>query len=213
MFFIAVLVFVLAASVIDALLLVLTSRLVSRSSLTFGSAFRAAFLAHAVLGLVILALPLFGIRWRILSSPIATALLPLTSVVLLVTFLTWLGKRTDGDSVGLRHAAIAAVLASSAGYALGWIAWKNYAPSELASSRSSVSEQGFLLDPRSQLCSRNLARMLSDTGSGPKPGATREFEQRLEQDARTKGITMEEALKQELRKLGAKPPVGCDHLE
>lgn len=60
---------------------------------------------------------------------------------------------------------------------------------------------------------KSLAVILSDTGSGPQSGAEEEFERRLEQDARARAISMEAALKQELRKLGSQPPLGCAHLD
>lgn len=213
MFFLALFAFALAASAMTALLLVLASRLLLGVSLTFGSAFKAAFLGFAVLGLVELALLLAGIRLtRVLSSPTAAVLLPLVYEVLLVIFLVWLGKTTDDEPMNLRQSAIAVVVASLVGFAIGWVGWKVYLPSDLTASRAGGSGQGFELPARSQICLRNLASILSDTGSGPKPGAAREFEQRLEQDARSRGISMEEALKQELRKLGAQPPTGCAHL-
>ena len=214
MFFIAIFALALAACALNAILLALASRLVLRVSLTFGSAFKASFLVLAVGALIALALQLAGIRlWRAFSSPIADALPLLIGVALQASFLAWLGKTTDGDSVSLRQAAIAVMLASLVGYAIGWMAWKAYAPPGLAPSQSDVSGQTLQLNARSQLCLRNLSQMLSDTGSGPKPGAASEFQQRLEQDARTRAITMEEALKQELRRLGTKPPFGCDHLK
>ena len=213
MFFLALFAFALAASAMTALLLVLASRLLLGAALTFGSAFKAAFLGFAILLLMVLALQLAGIRLaRAASSPVGSVLLPIANVALMVVFLAWLGKTTDDERMSLRQSAIAVVVASLVGFAIGWVGWKVYLPSDPAVLRAGGSGQGFELPARSQICLRNLASILSDTGSGPKPGAAREFEQRLEQDARSRGITMEEALKQELRKLGTQPPTGCAHL-
>lgn len=213
MFFLALFAFALAASAMTALLLVLASRLLLGASLTFGSAFKAAFLGFAVLVLAALALQLAGIRLaRAASSPMGSVLLPLVYEAFLVTFLVWLGKTTDDERMSLRRSAIAVVVASLVGFAIGWVGWKAYLPSDPAASRAGGAGQGFELPARSQICLRSLARILSDTGSGPKADAAREFGQRLEQDARSRGITMEEALKHQLRKFGARPPTGCDHL-
>lgn len=213
MFVVAVLAAVLAANVLTALLVVAACRLLLGVSLTLGSAFKAVFLVMVVMLLAVLALQLAGIRLlRITGSPIDSVLLPLVSEVLLVVFLVWLGKTSDGEPIGWPRAAIAVLIASLAGYALGWVAFKAFLPPELSALHADASARRFELPATSQICLRSLARILSDTGSGLQPGAAAAYEQRLEQDARARAITMEEALREELRKFGGPPPTGCAHL-
>ncbi len=132
-------------------------------------------------------------------------------LVLAAVLLAWLGKTANGETIGMRKAAIATVLVSLVSFVGGWAVWNTYKPAYLASPRASRQEGQ--LGVLSEICLRNLALMVSDTGSGPRPDAAAEFKKRLEQDVRAKGITMEEALKQEVRKLGGMPPRGCDHLK
>lgn len=203
-------VLILGGIAAHALLTVLCCRLLLQTSLTFWSAFKAAALAWLLCVLVVLVLPLLGIRMRVLSDPVVSGLVLFAVAALQVAFLAWLGKTVEEDSIGLRQALIATVVASLLGYAAGWAAWQYYYQPSLNSSSSAAAQR---LSPLGQLCVQRLAGMLSDAGGGPSQDAARLFMQRLEQDARTQGIPLEEALKLELSRLGAQPPVPCRQLK
>lgn len=192
-----------------AFTVVLCCRLLLQTSLTFSSAVKATVLAWTLCVLAVLALPLFGIRARVLTDPVVSWLALSAGTALQVAILTWLGKTVDEEPIGLRQALIATVVASLLGYAAGWLAWEYYQPS---SDAAAPARQLDGLSPAGQLCVQSLAGMLSDIGSGSSRDAARVFMQNLEQDARAQGIPMEQALKLELNKLGSQVPAPCRHL-
>lgn len=204
-------------SAVMALLVVLIGRPIVGASLRFSSAYKAAFFAYVVLVLLGLALHIAGVRmFRVVGSPLGSLGLLVLNVMLLAAFLAYMGRTADGEMIGYRSALVTALVASVIGFAIGWFASRSHWPSSSVVSTkasSKTSEQTFELPPGSQICLRNLALMLSDTGSGPQPGAARELQAQLEKSAREKSITMEEALKAELKKVGAQLPRGCEHLK
>lgn len=196
---------------VHALLTVLCCRFLLQTSLTFWSAFKATALAWLLCVLIVLALPLLGIRMRVLSDPVVSGFVLAGVAALQVAFLAWLGRTVEEESIGLRQALIATLIASLLGYAAGWLYWKNTQSDLMNASSSSAQAHG--LSPLGQLCVKQLAGMLSDAGGGSSQDATRTFMQSLEQQARTRGIPIEQALKLEVSKLGAQPPASCRQLQ
>ncbi len=221
MLLIAVITAVALGCALTALVLVLVARPIVGVWLRYSSAFNAVFAAYVVTVIAFLFVAYVGDfrLTRILAAHPTTVAIVLLHMLLLALGVSLFCKIPDGQRLGLCSTFVVAIATTLITTAMGWLAFRLPTSSSFVSSTvtrartSETSEERSQLSARSALCLRNLSLTLSDTGHGQNANEAHAYRECLAQEARAKGIGLEQVLKSELSKLGSRMPFGCEHLK
>ena len=217
MFLIAALTGVVLGCGFTALGVVLVARLIAGVWLRYSSALKAVVAAYVATATAFVFTAYVGdLRLtRLLATDFASGAIVLLQMLALAWGISRFCSIQDGQRLGRPAVVVAVAVATTLiTTAMGWAAFRP----EFSLSESSIairarsSDEGPQLSTRSALCLRNLSLTLSDTGNGQNANEAQAYRQRLEQEARAKGIGLEQVLKSELSKFGSQVPFGCEHV-